>query len=283
MSKRNKLNNKLTLGTIFIFLIIAITIITTIIPFALMILGGFKENYEIITLTPKLWPQEGLNFRKYVALFEYWPFARNMVNSVYVTVVKTLGTCFFCSIMGYAFAKYNFPGKEGLYIIVLSSIMIPLAARLIPTYLVVKAMGGINTYWALIIPGIVPPFGVFMVRQYAKDGIPDELLEAARIEGANEWEILFKIALPILRPCIISLAVLTFMQVWNDFLWPLVAVLNKEMFTVTVALRSLSDTTLSQDTGIILAAATLSALPILIFYLVAHKKMMQGMLEGAIK
>lgn len=274
---------KINTGRLLLTVFLSLLLLSCVIPFVLMILGSFKDNYEIITLKPKFLPSHGFDLRKYGALFEEWPFVRNMLNSFIVTGITTVGACFFCGLIGFTFAKYEFPGKNVLYMILLSSMMIPVAARLVPSYLVIRALGGVNRYWALILPNLIPAFGVFLIRQYAASGIPDEMMEAARIEGAREGQIAMRIAFPIMTPVITSLAILTFMNSWNDFLWPLVVALKKEMFTVTVALRSLSDTSLQADYGIILAAATLSAIPILTLYVFAHKRLIEGMLEGSIK
>ncbi len=263
------------------YTVLWILVAVTVVPFLFMILGGFKENYEILTIRPRLLPREGFDFRKYAALLDYWPFIRNLYNSVVVATLQTVAAGFFCGLAGYTFAKYAFPGGNVLFIILLSSMMVPIASRLVPSYLLIRVLGGVNTYWALIVPNMIPAFGVFMVRQYAYSGVPDEMLESARIEGAGEWQIVTNLAFPMLSPILISLAILTFMASWNEFLWPLVVTTRREMATVTVALRSLSDASLQADYGIILAAATLSALPILVVYGFGHRRMIQGILEGS--
>lgn len=279
--RRHHLNAKSVIARTIMYVILWMLVFVTVVPFLFMALGGFKDNYEIITIKPRLMPQEGFNFRKYIALLDYWPFARNMLNSVVVSSTTTIAAAFFCGLAGYTFAKFNFPGRNALFMVLLASMMIPVASRLVPSYLVVRALGGVNTYWALIVPMMIPPFGVFMVRQYAHSGIPDELLESARIEGASEWRIFARLVFPLMSPILISLSILTFMTSWNEFLWPLVVATRREMLTVTVALRSLSDVSLQADYGIILAAATLSALPIILMYSVAHRSMIQGIIEGS--
>lgn len=268
-------------GKVVLYLLVWLLVAATVIPFVFMVLGGFKENYEILTIRPRLLPQEGFNFRKYVALADYWPFVRNLYNSLVVSALTTIAACFFTGMAGYTFAKFTFPGRDVLFIVLLSSMMVPVASRLVPSYLLIKALGGVNRYWALIVPGMIPAFGVFMVRQYAQSGVPDEMLEAARIEGARESQIVTRVGFPMMSPILISLAILTFMASWNEFLWPLVVITRREMLTVTVALRSLSDSSLQTDYGIILAAATLSALPILVVYGFTHRQMIRGILEGS--
>ncbi|MCG8502010.1 MAG: carbohydrate ABC transporter permease [Firmicutes bacterium] len=262
------------------YLFLITLIVVTVIPFLMMVLGSFKQDYEILSMNPKLLPREGFMLREYNQLFDYWPFWRNMLNSTIVTTITTVGASFFCALAGITFAKYRFPGKEGLFLVALASMMIPFESIVVPTYILIRTLGGLNTYWALIVPKLIPPFGIFLMRQYAYSGIPDSMLEAARIEGAGEWRIMTGISFPIMKPAMISLAILTFMNSWNDFFGPLILTTKSKMFTVSVALKSLADPG-QPDLGIVLAAATLSVIPIFIMYAAFNKQMLQSMLEGS--
>lgn len=255
-------------------------ILITCYPFLMMISGSFKQDYEIFSRTPSLIPQQGLNWQMYDLLFQNWPFLRNMFNSVAVSISATLLTCFFCTLAGYTFAKYNFPFKNILFLVMIASMMIPSVANIVPAYLIVRSLGGLNKLWALIVPGCVPAFGVFMMRQFAIAGVPIDAIEYARVEGASESRILLQIAFPMLSPGIFSLAILTFMNSWNDFLWPIIIATKKEMLTVTALLRSIGDTSLNGNFGVLLAATTLSTLPIILFYFLFHKQLIRGILEG---
>ncbi len=275
-----KINLKHGMGLIIsIFLLIFVVIITCF-PFIMMLLGSFKEDYEIFTLSPSLLPRNGFRFKMYQLLFDNWPFLRNMLNSIIVSVTTTILSCIFCTMAGFTFAKYNFPFKNILFILMLTSMMIPLETRLVPTYMLVQGLGGSNKFWALIVPNAIPAFGIFMMRQFAMGAIPLETMEAARMEGAIERQILTKVAFPMLKPAIASLAILAFMNNWNEFLWPIIITTKKEKLTVTALLRSIGDTSMNGNYGVLLAAATLSALPILILYLCFHKQMINGILEG---
>ncbi len=249
-------------------------------PFAMMISGSFKQDYEIFSRRITLIPQQGFHLQMYHLLFENWPFCRNMLNSVVVSVLSTMLTCFFCTLAGYTFAKYEFPFKNGLFLVMIASMMIPSVANIVPAYLIVRGLGGLNKLWALIVPGCVPAFGVFMMRQFAGTGVPLDAIEYARVEGASESRILMRIAFPMLSPGIFSLAILTFMNSWNDFLWPIIMATKKEMLTVTALLRSIGDTSLNGNFGVLLAATTLSTMPIILFYLIFHKQLIRGILEG---
>ena len=189
-------------------LLLALIIAVSCFPFVLMFFGSFKEDYEIFTLSPKLLPQNGFSLAKYYQLFASWPFGRAMMNSIVVAVATTAGACFFAPLSGFTFAKYRFPGKNFLFVLVLATLMLPLETRLVPTYMLFRGIGGADKLWSLILPGLTPAFGVFMMRQFASNGVPTETMEAARIEGASETHILFRIAFPMLAPGIFSLAIL---------------------------------------------------------------------------
>lgn len=277
--KKYEIKRLLTLALSIIML--AIAFIITMYPFLMMISGSFKQDYEIISRHPTLFPQNGLDIKAYRILFDSWPFFRNIANSMLVSTASTILTCFFCALAGYTFAKHRFPGRNILFMVALSSMMLPLESRLVSTYLVVKSMGGVNTFWALIIPNCIPVFGIFLIRQFAAGGIPLETMEAARVEGASEWKIFLSIGIPMLRPAIVSLAILTFMNVWNDFLWPVIITTKPEMLTVTALMRSVSDTTLNGNYAVMLSGATLAALPILLIYTVFNKQIIGGIMEGS--
>ncbi len=262
-------------------LLLVLIIAVSCFPFVLMFFGSFKEDYEIFTLSPKLLPQNGFSLAKYYQLFASWPFGRAMMNSIVVAVATTAGACFFCTLSGFTFAKYRFPGKNLLFVLVLATLMLPLETRLVPTYMLFRGIGGADKLWSLILPGLTPAFGVFMMRQFASNGVPTETMEAARIEGASETHILSRIAFPMLAPGIFSLAILTFMNTWNDFLWPIIIMNRKENLTVTAMLRSIGDVSMNGGYGILLAAVTLSALPILVMYMAFNKQLVKGIVEGS--
>lgn len=261
-------------------LLLLTVIVITCFPFLMMFLGSFKEDYEIFSLSPAILPAGGFKFKMYGLLFANWPFLTNMANSMFVAVSTTALACFFCTAAGFTFAKYQFPYKNLLFVVMLSSLMIPLETRLVPTYLLVKQLGGVNRLWSMILPNAVPAFGIFMMRQFASGTVPSETMEAARIEGATENQILMRIGFPMLKPAIVSLAILTFMNTWNEFLWPIIITTKKEKLTVTALLRSIGDVSMNGNYGVLLAAATLSALPILALYFIFHNQMIDGIVEG---
>lgn len=264
-------------------LLFAMIFIITVYPFAMMITGSFKQDFEIVANSYKLWPEKGWDTMGYSALFKNWPFTRNLLNSLFVSSASTLLTCFFCTLAGYTFAKYEFKGKTVLFFVALSSLMLPFETRMIATYQVVKMLKGLNSFWALIIPNCIPVFGIFMIRQFAAKGVPMETIECARMEGATEWQIFMKVGFPMLKPAVMSLAILTFMNSWNDFLWPIIMTTKAEMLTVTALMRSVSDTTLNGSYSVMLAGATLSSLPILLIYILCSRQIIGGIMEGSVK
>ena len=217
----------------------------------------------------------------YARLFQLVPIGQQLGNSVFTAVVGTVTTLFFCALAGFAFAKYQFPYRDALFYFVVATMTIPAEVGAVPLFLIMKEVGLINSLWSLILPGLTPAFGVFMMRQFASNGVPTETMEAARIEGASETHILFRIAFPMLAPGIFSLAILTFMNTWNDFLWPIIIMNRKENLTVTAMLRSIGDVSMNGGYGILLAAVTLSALPILIMYMAFNKQLVKGIVEGS--
>ncbi len=277
--KKEKAEN--ILKKLFSLLMLLIVIIVTCFPFLMMFMGNFRKIMKYSPLSPKILPAAGFQLKMYRMLFANWPFVTNMMNSVIVAVSTTALACFFCTAAGFTFAKYQFPFKNVLFIITLSSLMIPLETRLVPTYLLVKKLGGVNHLWSMILPNAIPAFGIFMMRQFASGTVPQETMEkAARIEGATENQILIRIGFPMLKPAIVSLAILTFMNTWNEFLWPIIITTKKEKLTVTALLRSIGDVSMNGNYGVLLAAAALSALPILVLYLIFHNQMIDGIVEG---
>ena len=268
-------------SALFSLVLIAILLIVVCYPFVFMMLGSFKEDYEIFSLSPKLLPRNGFTLIKYEQLFASWPFMQSMANSLIVTILQTLGACFFCAMAGFAFGKYHFPGRNLLFMVVLASMMMPGETRLIPTYMLFRTLGGMNRLWSLIVPGLVPAFGVFMMRQFAVGSVPNETMESARIDGASENAILLRIGLPMMAPAIFSFAIMNFMSTWNDFLWPIIIINDRSKLTVTALLRSIGDVSLNGNHGMLLAGTTLSTLPILVIYLIFNKQVINGILEGS--
>jgi alpha-1,4-digalacturonate transport system permease protein len=208
-------------------------------------------------------------------------YMRYFTNSVIVTSVATVLTLVINSMAAYAFAKYNFRGRDGLFVMTLAMIMIPLQVILIPIYLVVSSLGLVNTYWGMIIPAAATPTGVFIIRQYMLT-IPDELIEAARIDGAGEFRIFARIVLPLCRPALAVVAIFSILWRWNDFLWPLLIAQKEELYTLPVAL-ALLNSQLVVPYNIVLAMSVMSIIPVLFMFVFMQRQIVQGIAQTGIK
>ena len=194
-------------------------------PFVWMISNTIKEQSEIFQLRPTLIPEEP-HLRNYVSLFVDFDFTRHFLNSAFIAVVHTASHLFLASLAGFAFAKYTFPLKNFLFLVLLGSMMVPLYTIFIPLFVLVIRLGLVNSYAGVILPGVAGAFGIFFMKQ-SMEAVPGELLDSARIDGASEFRIYWQIALPLVRPALAVLAVLAFMGSWNDFVWPLVVLRSR--------------------------------------------------------
>lgn len=256
-----------------LYLVLTLLLIVSVFPFIFMVLISFQTITELFGYPPKLIPSS-LSLENYKAVFRALPFARQFFNSVFVAVSVTLAQLLFSSLTGYTLAKLRFPGRSVFFALILATMMIPYTARLIPTFLVIVQFGWINTYQALIMPGIMSAFGIFLMRQFMLS-IPDDLINAARIDGASEFRIYAQVILPSAKPILATLAILTFNWSWSDFMWPLVVTSKMEMRTLTVGLSILQGEHVS-DWNVILAAATMVFVPVLIIFCFLQKYYVRG-------
>lgn len=272
---------RLTPAKVLLLASLWLVVLVSVAPFVYMILGSFKENYELLTNSPELLPRDGFGLRKYADLIESWPILRNMLNSLVVSLATTVSVTFFSLLVGYSLAKFDFPGKGIVMVIIIATLMVPFEVRLVPQYVLFRDLGLLNSYVGLVLPSAISAFGIFLVRQFAQESIPDELIEAARLEGTSEFRILRSIVAPVMSPALISLALLTFITSWNDFLWPLIAVTDSDLFTVSIALKSLADPTTQVDYGRVLAAAVISVIPVLVVFGLFNRKITEAVIAGS--
>lgn len=249
-------------------------------PVLWFVLSSFKDPTELGARPPKIFPTEWA-FSNYTEAFQMYNYMRYFTNSVIVTSVATVLTLIINSMAAYAFAKYNFRGRDGLFVMTLAMIMIPLQVILIPIYLVVSSLGLVNTYWGMIIPAAATPTGVFIIRQYMLT-IPDELIEAARIDGAGEFRIFARIVLPLCRPALAVVAIFSILWRWNDFLWPLLIAQKEELYTLPVALALLNGQ-LVVPYNIVLAMSVMSIIPVLFMFVFMQRQIVQGIAQTGIK
>ena len=210
-----------------------------------------------------------------------YDYVRYFSNSVIVTVVATALTLLVNSMAAFGFAKYNFRGRDGLFVLTLAMIMIPLQVILIPIYLVVSSLGMVNTYWGMIIPAAATPTGVFVIRQYMLT-IPDELIESARIDGAGEFKIYARIVMPLARPALAVVAIFSVLWRWNDFLWPLLIAQDERLYTLPVALALLNGQ-LVVPYPVVLAMSVMSIIPVLLIFIFMQRQLIQGIAHTGLK
>ncbi|MGN6238892.1 MAG: carbohydrate ABC transporter permease, partial [Cellulosimicrobium cellulans] len=250
-------------------------------PFVWMVLGSFKTQGELLSNPPTWWPQTA-TLDNYTRLFSSLNFSQYFLNSTVVAVCVTVGNLLFCSMVGYALAKMSFPGKRVLFALVMLTLMVPGVVTLVPMFVLVSNMGLVNTYPALILPFLAGPLGVFLMRQFML-GIPDALIEAARIDGAGEFRVFFRIVLPQCGPPLATLSILTFLGSWNNFLWPLVVAQTENMYTLPVALSLYSVGSNGTYYGLLMAGSVLVVTPILILFLFLQRYFVQGIAMTGIK
>jgi len=216
-------------------------------------------------------------------VFATIPFLQALLNSLIISTAVTVSVVFFSTLAGYSFAKLRFRGRNGLLVAVIATMAIPTQLGIIPLFMLMADWGWIGTLQAVIVPGMVTAFGVFFMRQYLVDVIPDELIEAARMDGANMWRTFWHVAIPAARPAMAVLALFTFMATWTDFLWPLL-VLGPSNPSVQTALAALSASGgQTPDNSLVLTGAVLSVIPLLILFIVAGKQLIAGIMQGAVK
>jgi ABC-type glycerol-3-phosphate transport system permease component len=251
-------------------------------PFVYMISGSFKLNAEIfsypLTFIPRAPTVE--NYTRLLSGSEI-PYVRQFGNSVIVAVSQTLLTLLVSSMVGWGFAKFDFAGKRALFLFLLATLMFPYQVTLVPLFLLMLGLGWLDTYWAIVIPGAISAFGVFFMRQNML-AVPDELIDAARIDGASDWGIYWRIGLPLARGALSVLAVLVFLGSWNDYLWPLIVLRSANKFTYPVGLATLVGL-YRVEYGMILAGAFLATLPVVAIFIAGRKYLLENIAIGAIK
>ena len=249
-------------------------------PLAWMLSVSLMPRGEAAQFPPPLLPSE-LTLDNYRELFARTGMARNFGNSLLVSLAITALSLLFNTLAGYAFAKLRFRGRERIFRLLLAALVVPAQVAMLPLFLLMKQLGLVNSYWGVIVPGMASVFGIFLVRQYAR-GIPDDMIEAARIDGAGELRIFFQVVLPMLKPVLATLAVFTFMGAWNDFMWPLIVLTDQERYTLPVALAALSREYI-MDVELMMAGAVVTVLPVLALFLLLQRYYIQGLLLGSVK
>lgn len=264
-------------AAIYGFLILAALV--TLFPLIWTVIGSFKPGVEV--LLPTVLPRDP-TLGNYENLLGGQDFYRYFFNSVVIAFFSVAGNVLLCAMVGYALAKLSFPGKRLVLAAVLVTIMVPGVVMFVPLFITVNGLGLTNNYGGMIVPFLVGAGGVFLLRQFLLD-IPDELLEAARIDGAGEFRIFFRVVLPLCGPALATIGILTFMSSWNNLLWPLVVAQSKDLYTLPVALAFLSQGDGTINYGVMLAGSVLTITPIVLVFLFLQRYFISGIATTGIK
>lgn len=258
-----------------------VTTLVVFLPLAWMILSSLKTPGEIITTELKVLPQNP-TFQNYVDAATSVPFARFFLNSVIVTSVASVIKCTLAVITAYALVFVRFPFKRAIFLLILVALMVPPQVSVLPNYVLIAGLGGLNTYWGIILPGLGTAFGTFLLRQHFMT-LPISILESAEIDGANHWTRLWKIVVPISVPTIATVALVTIVTEWNDYIWPLIVVDRPEMMTLPVGLTLLANSDSgSQAWGILMAGAVIVIIPILVIFAALQRYIVAGLTQGSV-
>jgi multiple sugar transport system permease protein len=271
----------LSLGSAAAYVVLFIGLLALIGPFIWMVLGSFKESTEFLR-TPPTWLPANPTLDNYTTLIDRLDFPRYFFNSIFVAVVVTAANLVFAPMLGYALAKLHFRGKGLIMALVLSTLMLPAAATLVPLFVLMSKLELVNTYPGLFLPFLAGAFGVFLTRQFFL-GLPDELLEAARIDGAGEFRIFFTIAMPLAAPVLATLGILTFLGSWNGFIYPLVMATSPEMYTLPVALATFAIGQFQAEHGMLMAGSVILVVPVLIVFVLLQRWITEGIATTGLK
>jgi len=262
------------------FALVSATLLS-LFPLYWMFVVASNDSSALTRVPPVVVP--GGNFIEHTkSVFDAIPFMNALWNSFIVSTTTTVSVVFFSALAGFAFAKLRFKGKGALFIVVIATMMVPVQLGIIPQYMIVARLGWINQLHAVIIPSMVTAFGVFWMRQYVSGAVPDELLDAGRVDGCSTFQLFRHVVVPAIRPAALVLALFTFMQSWNEFFWPLVVLRDPAKHTVQVALQQMNDA-YYQDYGMVMAGTALAVLPVIVVFLVLGRHIIGGLMEGALK
>lgn len=256
--------------------------LVSIFPFYWMFVVATNDKDAAFQMPPLLTPGSFF-FENFSRVLERTDFFRALLNSVVVSSAVTVSVVFLCTLAGYAFAKYDFPLKNFLFVFVIGTMLVPAQLSVLPQYVIMAKLHWIDSYKALIVPAMVNAFGIFWMRQYISSAVHSELLEAGRIDGGGHFRIFWSIAVPVVTPAMATLGILNFMNVWNDFFWPLVVLKNRENYTIQIALQQLFTNKDGLDFGMIMSATFTATLPLLIVFLLFSRYVIAGLTSGAVK
>lgn len=279
MSERRERARRLAPAAL-LYALLVIGALGAMLPMVWMVSASLMPAGEASSYPPRLFPRE-ITFEHYGTLFSRLNLGRYLLNSTIIALTVTVISLLVNAMAGYALAKLRFRGRDRLHRTMAMGLVVPTQVAMLPLFLLMKELGLINTWWGVIVPGLASIFGIFLIRQYAL-AIPDDLLDAARIDGASELRIFFSVVLPTIVPILATLAIWTFLSTWNDFMWPLIVLSDDSKYTLPVALANLVGEHV-QDTELMMAGSVLTVLPVLLVFLVLQRYYVQGVMAGSVK
>lgn len=260
---------------------LGVMVFLSVFPLYWMFVVATTDSATAYSLPPHVLP--GGNFLHLAGLvFEIVPFVQALLNSVAIATSIGVGQAVLCALAGFAFAKLHFRGRNTLFVIVVLTMTVPAQLAVIPQYLIMSRLNWVDTLQALIVPGLVSAFGIFWMRQHIVATISDELMHAARVDGATTWQIFWRIAFPLVRPGAFVLGLFGFVNAWNDFLWPFIVLKSPERYTVQIAIKALQSNR-DIDLGLAMSGSFLATLPLLVLFVFVGRRLVQGIMEGAFK
>lgn len=265
----------------YTYVLLAGAVAISAFPLYYMLVVASVGASAITSSPPRLYP--GANFAEISQkVFDTVPFVTSLLNSLFVSLTVAVVSVLLCALAGFAFAKMEFKGRNALFLLVILTMTVPAQLSVIPQYLIISRIGWVDTLQAIIVPGLANAFGIFWMRQHIGSVVTDELIGAARIDGCNSWQIFRRIAFPVVRPAAFVLGLITFTAVWNDFMWPFIALKSPELFTVQIALKQLQANR-SIDVALAMGGSFLATLPLLVAFVFVGRRMVAGIMDGAFK
>jgi cellobiose transport system permease protein len=264
-----------------VYALLGVMVLLSVFPLYWMFVVSTTDSATATSLPPHVLP--GGNFLHLARLvFDTVPFVRALINSLIVATTIGVGQAVLSALAGFAFAKLSFPGRNALFLFVVLTMTVPAQLAVIPQYLIMSKLGWVDTLQAVIVPGLVSAFGIFWMRQHISNTLDDELMHAARVDGATTWQIFWRIAFPLVRPAALVLGLFGFVYAWNDFLWPFIVLKSPERYTVQIAIKALQNNR-DIDLGLAMSGSFLATLPLLVLFAFVGRRLVQGIMEGAFK
>lgn len=268
-------------STVLLHLTLLIGLAVSIFPFYWLVVMASSTSAEIFAYPPKLWfgPHLFDNMGRVLDSIDFWS---AFLNTVIVATLTAVLTMFLTSLAGFTFAKFDFPAKRVLFLLVLGTLMVPGQLGTVPSFVIMANLGWVGTLQALIVPGVASAFGIFWMRQYSLGAIPNDLVDAGRLDGCNHFQLYTNVALPLLRPALAFLGIFTFIGAWNDYLWPLVVLIDPDRLTLQVALAQLQGI-YQTDYALVMAGTLMSTIPLIVIFILGSRHFIGNIAAGALK